>query len=215
DSAGKSTYQSVNLQGKGPSNFYLSSYFGRKIGQSDLRLYFGLNVNGNTYYNLINNVMNKTRSYGYSGSISASIYKQKKYNINLSAEPGYNISESSLQKQFNNNGWLVNSRASFSVTLPGKVEIASDANYEFRQKTQSFNQDFDRLILNSSISKKLLKDENLRISFSGNDLMNQNIGFNRSAYNNIITQNQYTTIQRYYMFSIIWDFNKMGGAPSK
>ena len=160
--------------------------------------------------------MNRTNSYSYSGGINLYSYKPKKYSYRLSFRPSYNTSESSLQKRFNDNGWSFNSWASFSVTLPGKVEISSDANYEFREKTQSFNEDFDRVIWNSAITKKFFKEENFRISFSGNDLLNQNIGFSRNAYNNMITQNSYTTIRRYYMFSLIWDFNKMGGGvPAK
>ena len=120
-----------------------------------------------------------------------------------------------MQRQINNNGWGLNSNASFSFTFPGKVEIRSDGNYEFRQKTESFNQDFDRLIWNTSINKRFFKEENLTFSLSGNDLLNQNVGFNRNASSNFISQNSYTTIKRYFMFSVIWDFNKMGGGVPK
>jgi len=44
-----------------------------------------------------------------------------------------------------------------------------------------------------------------------NDILNQNVGFDRTAYNGNITQSSYTTIMRYFMFSVIWDFSKMGG----
>lgn len=216
DSVGKSTYQSFNLTDKNPSNFYFNIFYDKKISKTSINIAGYLTMNGNTYYNLINNAMNRTNSYSYSGGINLYSYKPKKYSYRLSFRPSYNTSESSLQKRFNDNGWSFNSWASFSVTLPGKVEISSDANYEFREKTQSFNEDFDRVIWNSAITKKFFKEESFRISFSGNDLLNQNIGFSRSAYNNRITQNSYTTIRRYYMFSIIWDFNKMGGGvPAK
>ena len=44
-----------------------------------------------------------------------------------------------------------------------------------------------------------------------NDLLNQNVGFSRDANANLITQSNYTTIKRYFMFTITYDFNKMGG----
>ena len=91
-----------------------------------------------------------------------------------------------------------------------------DGNYEFRGKTQSFNQDFDRLIWNSTLSKKFMKADKLMLSVSGKDLLNQNVGFSRSATGNFITQSSYSTIQRYFLLALVYDFNKMGaGAPSK
>lgn len=214
DSAGKSTYQSVNLGDRSPSNFYFYSSTSRKISKGGLSIGLNINANGNTYYNQINNTLNLTNAYSFSGGISLRQYAAKKYNFNLSVTPNYTMGQSSLQKQINNNGWGVNSNLGFSVNLPGKLEIRSDGNYEFKEKTLSFNEDFDRFILNSTVSKKFFKAENLQLSVSGNDLLNQNIGFTRNAYSNLITQNSYTTIKRYFMLSLIWDFNKMGaGAP--
>jgi hypothetical protein len=134
--------------------------------------------------------------------------------LQLGGGPSYTTGESSLQ-QINNNGWGTNGNASFTVYLPGKVEIRSDATYQFTAATASFNDDFERTIWNAAITKKFFKQDNLSLSLSGNDLLNQNVGFSRSAYSNRITQNSYTTIQRYFLFSLIWDFNKMGGTPPK
>ncbi|MEI4850530.1 outer membrane beta-barrel protein, partial [Klebsiella pneumoniae] len=84
------------------------------------------------------------------------------------------------------NGWGFNAAADLSFHLPLKMEIFSDANYEFRSKTQSFNSDFKRLLWNARISKNFLKSDNLKLSFFVNDLLNQNKGFDRSAYGNMI-----------------------------
>jgi hypothetical protein len=89
--------------------------------------------------------------------------------------------------------------------------VSLDGNYVYQQKTVSFNQDFKRFILNSTLKKKFLKNDNLALSLSGNDLLNQNKGFSRQAYGNTINQNSYTTIKRYFLLSLSWDFNKMGG----
>lgn len=211
DSAGKSTYQSVNISDKMPSNYYLYGYFSRQLNTTGLNAGITLNMSGNTSFNYINGKLNTTESNSYRGSLRFRQYVQKKYDINIAAGPTYNTGQSSIQKQVNNNGWGFNSDASFTVYLPGKVEISSDANYEFTEKTASFNQNFDRLIWNSSISKKFLKGDNLQLTLSGNDLLNQNVGFSRYAYGNNITQNSYTTIKRYFLFSLMWEFNKMGG----
>ncbi|PST85126.1 TonB-dependent receptor [Pedobacter yulinensis] len=211
DQRGASTFQSFNLSGENNSNFYGGGYVGKKIKKVDLDVGMNFYLNGNTFYNMTNNALNRTRNYSYSGNLSFSQYKPKKYNFRLEAGPQYNTSESSLQPDVNNNGWSANGQASFRVYLPGKIEIGSDANYNYRARTQSFNEDFERLLLNASLTKKFFKQENLAIVLSGNDLLNQNIGFDRRASNNLIIQNSYTTIRRYFLFSVIWDFNKMGG----
>lgn len=215
DSAGKSTFQSVNLNDKSSSNYNAYAYYYTKLKKADLYIGFNFSIYGNTYYSYSNNALNQTTSATYSGGLSISKYKQKKYDFRISLDPGYSTNESSLQKLYNNNGWTFNSRPSFSVFLPGKLQIGADANYEFREKTQSFNENFNRCIVNSYLTKIFLKDEILKLTLSGNDLLNQNIGFRRSAYNNTITQNSYTSIKRYFLLSATWDFNKMGVKPQQ
>ncbi|MDB5014391.1 MAG: TonB-dependent receptor, partial [Daejeonella sp.] len=212
DATGESTYQWFNLNNKKLSNLSMDLYAGQKVTKKEIYIGFNARVNGNVYYNLTNGALNKTTSNSYSGSLSVSQYKPKKYNFYVSVGPAYTDRKSSLQNKFNNSGWGVNSDFGFNVNLPGKMEISSNGNYKFTQKTQSFGQDFDRTIWNSTISKKFFKAESVKLSLSGNDLLNQNVGFDRSTNANLITQNSYTTIKRYYMLSLAWDFNKMGGA---
>jgi len=150
-------------------------------------------------------------SSSYSGTINLRQYIQKKYDFNINFGPSYNYGESSLQPDQNNNGWGMNGRYSFNIYLPWKFQVSSEGNYMYTAATQSFNEDFERFIVDASVSKKFLKDETLRFSVGVNDIFNQNIGFNRSASSTYITQNRYTTITRYLMFSLTWDFNKMGG----
>src|SRR5690606_29760725 len=141
--------------------------------------------------------------------------KQKKYEFSLSFRPGYSTNESSLQPDVDNNGFLFNSFADFAVYLPGKFQISSSSRYEFREKTQSFNEDFERMIIDARIEKKFFKSEALRLAFRGNDLLNQNQGIDRSANNNMVIENRFNTIKRNFMISAIWDFNKMGGGVKK
>ncbi|MBB5637557.1 hypothetical protein HDE68_003472 [Pedobacter cryoconitis] len=215
DPAGKSTYKSTNLSDKQTSNYYLYAGISQKLKFRDLYTGMNLNSNGNTYYSYINGSLNKTQSNSYSAQLSISKYQEKKFEGRLSFGPTYTTSQSSLQKSTNDNGWGLNGESYFTVYLPGKFEIGSDASYEYRGKTKSFSSDFNLLLLNARISRKFLKSENLKFSLSANDLLNQNVGFNRNANGNMLTQTSYTTIKRYFMASIVWDFNKMGGGTAK
>lgn len=213
---GTSTYQSANLKDHSNSNFWVNSYFERKIPGVDINAGFELSGNGNTYYSLSNGALDKTKSYSYSGSIRLSKYKEKKYDAWVSGGPNYTINSSSLTPLLNNNGNGFNINGGFNIYLPGKFQIGSDGNYTYNAPTKSFpDQDFKRFLLNANVSRTFFKDA-LKASLSGNDLLNQNTGYNRTGGGAIITQERFTTIRRYFMFSLTWDFNKVGGgAPKK
>ncbi|MCR8559027.1 TonB-dependent receptor family protein [Mucilaginibacter sp. BJC16-A38] len=215
NAGGQSVTQYVNLSNKGQSDFYFDGSINRKIAKADM--YVGINggVNGNANYNISNGELNFTKSYTYNIGLRASKYVPKKYDFNFNLGPTYTISGSSLTPQINSNGRGFNGYGSFTVFLPGKFQISSDGSYQFRAKTQTFDTDYHRTLINASLAKTFLKDDNLKFTLSGNDLLNQNQGFDRTANGNYIIQNTYTTIKRYFMFSISWDFNSMGGAAKK
>jgi len=215
DAAGKNTYQSINLSDKRPSNFYLNVSADRKIKALGLNLGFEGNFRGNINYNLSNEVLNSTQNFNYSGSLSISRYKENKYSFRISGGPSYNTVNSSLQNRSDNNAYGFQGNGDISVELPGKISVSTDGDYQYTGKTQTFDQELSRFIWNASISKKFFKADNLRLSLKGNDLLNQNVGFSRYPSGNMITQNSYTTIRRYFLLSAVWDFTKMGGAATK
>ncbi|WP_413665929.1 outer membrane beta-barrel family protein [Mucilaginibacter sp. Mucisp86] len=212
---GISTYKSSNLKNKSTNNFWVNTYFERKIPGIGINAGLEVYANGNTYYNMSNDVLNETKSYSYSGSVRLSKYKEKKYDAWVSAGPTYTINSSSLNTLLNNNGRGFNANGGFNIYLPGKFQIGSDGNYTYNAPTKSFPQDFRRFLLNANVSRTFMKDA-LKATISGNDLLNQNTGYNRTGSANVLTQERYTTIRRYFMFSLTWDFNKVGGgAPKK
>lgn len=215
DSAGKSTYRFTNLNGKQTANFYMYGGYYQKLKKLDFEAGLNVNANGNTYYSYTNNVLNKTQSYTYSARAGFYKNKTKKYDLALSFGPTYTRSQSSLQTAVNNNSTGFNADGNFGVYLPKKFRISTDGNYQYQGKSASFNQDFQRFIVNASLNKAFFKDESLKLAATVNDLLNQNVGFNRSATSTLLSQSTYTTIRRYFMFSVVYDFNKMGGAAPK
>jgi hypothetical protein len=215
DSTGKSTFRSVNLNNKNSGSLYLYLSAGQKIKAIDITAGINANINRSTSYNYINNELNKVQSSTYTGQIYMYKVKEKKFDIYTLFGPTYTTNESSVQKAINDNGWGFKSDGSFTFFLPLKFEAATSGQYEYRAETRSFDTDFHRFIWNASVSKKFLKSEGLKLLLSANDLLNKNVGFNRTADGNLITQSNYTTIKRYFMASVSWDFNKMGGSPTK
>lgn len=208
---GKTTYQSINLTNRTPYSYYLNANAGQKVKLLGINVSVQGSANGNRSYNYVNGTLNTTTSNSYSGQLAFSKYREKKFDFNISAGPGYTFGGTSLQPNINNNGYTFSGNSYLNIYLPGKLQFSADGNYDYRGVTQSFNQTFSKLIVNSGITKNLLKGDNLKLALSVNDLFNQNQGFDRNSYNGNITQNSYTTIKRYFMFSITWDFSKMGG----
>ncbi|TDO22561.1 carboxypeptidase family protein [Pedobacter duraquae] len=215
DLEGRSTFQSINLTGKRPSNYYgyLSYYRKMKIF-TDINVGLSGNLNKSTSFNYVTyngkTELNQNSSGEYSANLSLSKNVEKKFSAYVNGGPNYSTGSSSIQKELNNDGWGFRSRFSATGYLPAKFEISTDGDYLFRGATKSFDEDFTRLIWNASVSRKFLKGDQLKASIKVNDLLNQNTGFNRSASGNFITQTSSLTIQRYFMCSVTWDFNKMG-----
>ncbi len=215
DSVGRSTLQYANLSDQSPLNYYFYSGFSKNLKKWNVDVGGGLNANGNTYYNLKNGELNKTQNSTYSGDVTIRQYIQKKYNFYAYFGPSYTFSRASLQEQENNDGWGLSGRYAFNIYLPLKFEINSEGRYTYTAPTALFDEKFEQFIVDASVSKKFLKDETLRFSVGVKDLFNQNKGFSRYADSYSFTQNSYTTITRYVMFSLTWDFSKMGGVPTQ
>ncbi len=211
DSTGKTTSQYVNLGSKKQSNYDLNIEFDQNVEKIDIRPGFNLSVNGNNSYNLSNNEINLTNSITYSLQAHLAKEAENKYNTYVNFGPDYTFSGSSLQPGINNNGLGFDANWGFTFYLPAKFQVVTDGSYEWRGKTETFNTDFNRTLVNASIAKTFLKQDNLKFAIAANDLLNQNTGFTRSSSANFITQNTYSTIRRYFMASITYDFSKMGG----
>ncbi|HEY4325408.1 MAG TPA: outer membrane beta-barrel protein [Mucilaginibacter sp.] len=213
---GRSISQYFNLGDKSTSNFYGGMDFGRKFKSlGGLNAGIGFNVNGNTYYNYSNDSLNKSKNIVFNPNIRTGMFKQKKIELGLQVGPTYTISETSLQPNVNNNGWGARGDINGTIYLPWKFQIGTYSNYQYNAATASFHQTYSQFLLNVFLSRTFLKNNNLMIELWGNDLLNQNAGFTRTAQANLITQTTFNTIKRYFMLTINYDFTKMAVGASK
>jgi hypothetical protein len=214
DNSGKRTTQAINVNGNSNGRFY--SNIGWKIQPLDMRLGGGLNAGMNQNVNYVNDVYNVTKSANAGLNISASKEKEKKYQVYFDASANYNSSVSSIQSSLRTNYWIYNLNPTVEVYLPFKIQVHADMNCVIRQKTPVFTGNNNVAIVNAFVAKKFGKKELVQVNFSMNDILNQNIGFDRSVNTNTITQTTYSTIGRYGLLSFIWNFNKLGaGAPKE
>ncbi len=208
DSSGKRIYQSVNLNGDASLNGYFG--YGFKIKKPELHLNFNLNFNQTRYVSIVNDLSNITNSLNYTAGVNLYKSKEKKYTIGFYSSATYTNSLSSINTGITTRYWSFNSRPELDLFLPLKFSFHSDCDFNFRQKTNVFDVNTNVILWNAWIGKKLIKNDALMLKVSVNDLLNQNIGFNRAVNSNYISQNTYNTIQRFFMLSVVWNFNKAG-----
>lgn len=208
DSLGRRIYRSVNVNGN--RSFNANFDYGFKIKKIDTRINFSGNYNGSRYVNIVNNILNVTRSSNYTFSFNINKDKEKKYSFSVSPSATYTNSNSSVQQDIKTKYWTFEINADYDLFLPLKFQIHTDCSFNFRQKTSVFDNNTNVILWNAWAGKKFLKNDALLIKATGNDLLNQNIGFSRTVSSNYISQNTYSNIRRYFLLSVVWNFTKAG-----
>ena len=213
DSAGRSVHQYVNVKGTWSVNGYLSYSF--KWKKPDIRFNLHVNTNQNSNSSIVNGLMNDTRSGTW--SFGSGIYKskEKKYFVSLDLNASYTTSSSSINTGVVTQYWTYQIQPAAEYYLPLKFTIHADADINLRQRTPTFQTNNNVVIINAWLGKKLLPRDALLIKVSVNDLLDQNIGFSRTVNSNFITQNTYSTIRRFGMLSVVWNFTKAGTTVPK
>ncbi len=209
DSLGRRVYQSVNVNGNYSLNGNIN--YDLKIKKPEINIGLGTNFGANRYKNIVNDAANETnqKNIGFDFRISKS--KQKKYDLSLSSSANYTTSNSSIQQSVNIHYWTYSLHPDVDFFFPLKFQVHTDCEFNIRQKTSAFDNNLNTTYWNAWIGKKFFKQESLLIKIQANDILDQHIGFERNVNSNYISQNTYTTIRRYFMFSIIWNFTKAGG----
>jgi hypothetical protein len=214
DDNGRRTNQAVNVDGNRSASLYMD--YGLRLKNLNARLGFNENIYYNRYVNYVNDALNVTNSGNTTTGVYFSHTKEKKYEIRLDASATYTRSSSSIQQNINTNYWTFTINPNTDLYFPWKLQLHAECGINLRQKTEVFNTNNNVFLLNAWIGKKLMKNDALLIKASVNDLLRENIGFDRQVNSNFITQNTYSTISRYVFLSVIWNFTKTGaGAPAK
>ncbi len=208
DTTGKQTTQSVNVSG----NYSLgaNASYGFKWKGPDMHFRFGGSVQQSNNVTIVDDVVNATRSGTYGADFGFWKFKEKKYDVHIRFNANYTTSKSSDDPTLTTHYFTYEIEPSADVFLPLHLQIHADGDFNIRQKTPVFTSNNDVYIVNAWFGKKLLKNDQLLLKAAVNDLLDQNNGFSRNVSSSIITQNTYTTIKRYFMFSVVWNFAKAG-----
>ncbi len=210
DESGRRVTQPINVHNSYNSGAY--GYYGKKIKK--LNLYAGVNINGNLGRSLskVNGADNQTINASLGVSPDLTYTKEKLLEISAGGEVKYDYATYSLNTQSNIGYFTFRPKADAKVELPWKLQLKTDWSYLMRQKVARFDNNRTVMLWNASISRKLLKKDALLVTFSANDMLNQNRGFDRITSPNQVMQRDYLAIARYFTLGVTWNFR---GGPGK
>jgi len=211
---GQRVSQTINvLRG----NYGLSAwmYYGFKLKKSGLRLSCRSNPSLNNYVNYINGAKNQTLSSSLDLSPGIEYEKENKYEFSFNFSFDHNTSRSSLNPERKTQYWIQSHDVELTIYLPRKWNLTTDLSANIRQKTKDFVTNNNMYIWNMSLERKMFKKENFKLSFIVRDILNQNRGFDRYVSSNYLTETRYNVIKRYWLVSVLLNFNKTAKAPNK
>ena len=213
DSTGKQVNQYINVNGTYNAGGWLSYSF--KWKKPDIRVDLHANPSLSNTVSVINGLPNDTHSETYTFGTGIYKSKEKKYDIGVDFNASYTSSRSSINTGVETKYWTYEIQPNGNLFLPLKFQLHADADINLRPKSPAFPTSNNVVLINTWLGKKFLKHDQLLFKVAVNDLLNQNVGFNRTVNSNFISQNTYGTIKRFGMLSVVWNFTKAGTTAPK
>jgi hypothetical protein len=206
------------LNANGANNWYFSSVWQQGEGNKKWRKWIQLSANGGRNVNFTNSksldikdaqkVLNDYTGFNLYAGVGYSV--TDKYNFNIRPQVGHTTSRSSLKNANNLSYFTYGGSVDGYVTL-GRFELSTDVTVDYREKLPIFSQNTNIIRWNGYVSRKVFKDKSGKVFIVANDILNQNKGYSRVINSNIITDDQYLNISRYFLLKFEWTFNKTPG----
>ena len=210
NSIGQRVYQYVNLNGN--YSGYGGGGYNMKFKKADLNMSIGFNLNINHNNSIINGKPNVTDNNSYALNLNLYKFKEKKFDISYYTDVRFNTSTSSINRSVVTEFFTQNHNLGINVTLPYKLEINSNIEARLSERTSTFDQNNNFYLWNAHIGRKLFKNDKGLIKIQAYDILDQNRGYSRTINSNIIRENTFQSLSRYFMLSFVLNFNKTPGA---
>lgn len=160
----------------------------------------------NDQRNIIDNI-SLTPNIGYQFSLDTTL------EIHLTARVNINQANYSLQPQLNNRFFQQVYGLDITNFLPKGFVLNNTLDYTINSgRADGFNTSVP--FWNISLAKSFLKYKKGELKFTVLDVLNQNIGINRTANQNFIQDTRYNVLQRYFLLSFSYRLNRSSGGNS-
>lgn len=157
----------------------------------------------------INKAANTIRNFAVGPSVRLDMNPRKNLNITVDAGFNRNRTNYSLQPASGNTYLSQEYGASVDWQLPKRFFFSSDFTYTINsQRSAGFN--YKLPMWNASISKQIMKFNRGEIKLAARDLLDKNLGINRSSNSNYIEDSRVLTLRRFFTLSFTYSLNKVG-----
>jgi len=173
---------------------------------------FNLRTEGafNRGQNLINDIENYTAGLQLSQSLSWDFTPAEWINLTAEAELAWNQTTYSIDKSFNQDYLRQTYTGELNLELPRGWTFNTSLNVV---SNTGLSQGYDQAIpiWNAGISKFFLKNKRGELTLAVRDLLNRNVGINRTANLNYVEDVRTASLGRYATLKFTYALNKMGG----
>lgn len=181
-------------------SFNLNSGISGKIQPINMRYRLNARASLNNYDAFLNGEISKVQNQIYATRLILSRAKKEKWDISVGMDYSLNLSAFEVNSNFNQQS------SNFYWFAKGELEIIKSLTLEANYRIQRLNnvEFFSGRILhfvNASL-KKEFKDGKWETFLLVNDLLNQNIGVQRSSTINSLSEQTYNTRQQYFMIGV-------------
>jgi len=208
DSSGRRRNMTVNTNG----NYYFSTNFDVNQRMKKLPLYYdaGLQTSLSKNITFVNGQKVITQSQSYTMDIGFDA-EGENIEFSLSYSFSYNRNISNLNNQ-NGNEYITQTPSLYlEAKLPKKFEIYTNCDLNMRPATDVFAKR-NVYFIEAGVKKGFGKKNNFELNLHVNDLLNQNVGFQRNITTNLVSQELYTQLSRYWLLKARWNFAAAGGS---
>lgn len=210
DSLFRQTIQPVNVG----QDIILTSFlnFGTPIKPLKIKLNLDVQTTYNRGIVFVNAIENTTDRWIASSVLSFENRSKDRIDWRIGGELGYNQSQYSVNAELDQS--FVNQRYFFDLDInldkQKKWQLSSQLDYWVYPTSGPFAQAQNIALWEASIGHTFLENDRARIELVGFDLLNQNIGLNRTNELNYFQEERITTLSRYVMLRFTWNLSAFG-----
>ncbi len=193
----------INIDGN--KNYGANIYYDRGFEK------YKISLNGNLSYNksertaLINNVFNESINESYNIGYGFYFYP-KNITFSYNGYSAINTGRSTIGQLFAGNNITHNHNFRLTIKLPYNMEFTNILSVSLRPANAVFTEPLNLQKWDSSFAVKALKNNALELKLSVSDILNQQIGYNRSVSGNTLSESTYSFIPRYGLIGINYNF---------
>lgn len=205
-------YTPVNLDGGRRYNTYTSFSFPIKMNKFTIDT--RLSANWNIDPTLVNGLDNESNRRSLSPGITINITPNNNYTLFIDGSYSVTQTTYSIDESLNQINETYRTGAELNAKIAKGLFISGTFDFT-RYQNDRFNQTQNISIVNASIYKHLLKNNQLEIRLSIYDALNNNLGFTQAATTLGITQTTTPTLARYGMLSLAYNIRGMKSGIKK